>query len=43
MNKHVPFIWRVSYRDEPRSPETVPEIAHEKARQYLQKYLGQSK
>jgi hypothetical protein len=39
MNKHVPFIWRVNYRNEPRAPETVLEIAHEKARQILQKNL----
>ena len=39
MNKHVPFIWRVNYRNEPRSPETVLENAHEKAKKYLQKYL----
>jgi hypothetical protein len=37
MNKHLPFVWRVNYRNEPRSPETRPEIAHEKARQILQK------
>jgi hypothetical protein len=37
MNKHVPFIWRVNYRNEPRAPETVLEIAHEKARQILRK------
>ena len=39
MNKHVPFIWRVNYRNEPRSPETVLEIAHKKATEHLQKYL----
>jgi hypothetical protein len=39
MNKHAPFVWRVNYRNEPRSPETVLEIAHEKAKQHLQKYL----
>ena len=36
MNKHVPFIWRVNYRNEPRSPETVLEIAHEKARLFAE-------
>ena len=30
MNQHVPFIWRVNYRNEAASPETVLEIAHEK-------------
>jgi hypothetical protein len=40
MNKHVPFIWRVNYRNEPRAPETALEITHEKARQILQKNLG---
>jgi hypothetical protein len=40
MNKHVPFIWRVNYRNEPRDPETMLEIAHEKARQILQKNRG---
>jgi hypothetical protein len=40
MNKHVPFIWRVNYRNEPRDPETVQDIAHEKARQILQKNRG---
>jgi hypothetical protein len=39
MNKHVPYIWRVNYRNEPRSPEASLEIAHETARQYLQKNL----
>jgi hypothetical protein len=40
MNQHVPFIWRVNYRNEAASPETVLEIAHEKARQYLRKNLS---
>jgi hypothetical protein len=39
MNKHVPFIWQVNYRNEPRALETVLEIAHEKARQILEKNL----
>jgi hypothetical protein len=43
MNKHVPFILRVNYRNEPRSPETALEIAHEQARQYLQKNLTRRK
>jgi hypothetical protein len=30
MNKHVPFIWRVNYRNDPRAPEAAPEIVHEK-------------
>lgn len=37
MNKHVPFIWQVNYRNEPRALETVLEIAHEKARQFWRK------
>jgi hypothetical protein len=40
MNKHVPFIWRVNYRNEPRAPETMLETAHEKARQILQQNQG---
>ena len=40
MNQNVPFIWRVSYRNEAASPETFLEIAHEKARQYLRKNLS---
>ena len=39
MNKNVPFIWRVNYRNEAALPETTLEITHEKARQYLQKNL----
>jgi hypothetical protein len=31
------------YCNEPRSPETVLDIAHEIARQYLQKYLRRRK
>jgi hypothetical protein len=31
MSENVPFIWRVNYRNEAASPETVLEIAHEKA------------
>jgi hypothetical protein len=40
VNKHLPFVWRVNYLHEVFSPETVPEIAHEKARQILQKNLS---
>jgi len=39
MNKHVPFIWQVNYRNEPKLSETLLEIAHKKATEYLQKYL----
>jgi hypothetical protein len=37
MNKNVPFIWRVNYRNDAASPEKTLEIAHEKARQYLRR------
>jgi len=37
MNKNVPFIWRVNYRNEVNPPKKV--LAHEEARQYLQKNL----
>ena len=36
-SKYVPFIWRVNYRNEITLPEKTLEIAHEKARQYLQR------
>jgi len=36
-SKNVPFIWRVNYRNEITPPETTLEIAHEKAREYLQR------
>ncbi|MGB8045151.1 MAG: hypothetical protein WCF66_19565 [Pseudolabrys sp.] len=36
-SKNVPFIWRVNYRNEITPPEMMLEIAHEKARQYLQR------
>jgi hypothetical protein len=39
MNKNVPFTWRVNYHNEVTPPEKVLEIAHEQARQYLQKNL----
>jgi hypothetical protein len=42
MNKHVAFIWRVNYLHEAPSHKTVPEIAHEKARQILQKNLARA-
>ena len=41
VNKHLPFVWRVNYLHEP-SPKTVPAIAHEKAREILQKNLSQT-
>ena len=33
VNKHLPFVWRVNYLHEASTPEIMPEIAHEKARQ----------
>jgi hypothetical protein len=39
MNNHLPSVWRVNYLHEAPSPE-MPEIAHEKARQILQKNLS---
>jgi hypothetical protein len=42
VNKHLPFVWRVNYLHEAPPPETVPEIAHEKARQILQKNLSRT-
>jgi hypothetical protein len=42
VNKHLPFVWRVNYLHEAPTPETVPEIAHEKARQILQKNLSRA-
>jgi len=41
VNKHLPFVWRVNYLHEAPPPE-VPEIAHEKARQILQKNLSRT-
>ena len=41
VNKHLPFVWRVNYLHEP-SPKTVPAIAHEKAREILQKNLSRT-
>jgi hypothetical protein len=40
VNKHLPFVWRVNYLHEASTPEIMPEIAHEKARQILQKNLS---
>jgi hypothetical protein len=37
MNKNVPFVWRVNYRNDATSPEKTLEIAHEKALQYLRR------
>ena len=42
VNKHLPFVWRVNYLHETPWPKTVPEIAHEKARQILQKNLSRA-
>jgi hypothetical protein len=39
VNNHLPFVWRVNYLHEVPAPE-LPEIAHEKARQILQKNLS---
>jgi len=36
-SKYAPSIWRVDYRNEITPPEKMLEIAHEKARQYLQR------
>ena len=41
VNNHLPSVWRVNYLHEAPSPE-MPEIAHEKARQILQKNLSQA-
>jgi hypothetical protein len=40
-NNHLPSVWRVNYLHEAPSPE-MPEIAHEKARQILQKNLSRA-
>ena len=37
MNEHLPFVWRVNYLHEAPSPKQDPQIAHEKARQNLEK------
>ena len=41
VNDHLPSVWRVNYLHEAPSPE-MPEIAHEKAREILQKNLSRS-
>jgi len=41
VNNHLPFVWRVNYLHEAPAPE-LPEIAHEKARQILQKNLSRT-
>jgi len=42
MNKRLPFTWRVNYLHETPPPKTVPEIAHEQARQILQRNLSRT-
>ena len=42
VNNHLPFVWRVNYLHEAPPPKTVPEIAHETARQILQKNLSRT-
>ena len=41
-NTHLPSVWRVNYLHETPSPGILPEIAHEKARQILQKNLSRA-
>ena len=41
VNNHLPSVWRVNYLHEAPSPE-MPEIAHETARQILQKNLSRA-
>jgi len=41
VNNYLPAVWRVNYLHEAPSPE-MPEIAHEKARQILQKNLSRA-
>jgi hypothetical protein len=41
VNNHLPFVWRVNYLHEAPTPELL-EIAHEKAREILQKNLSQA-
>jgi hypothetical protein len=41
VNNYLPSVWRVSYLHEAPSPE-MPEIAHEKARQILQRNLSRA-
>jgi hypothetical protein len=40
-NNYLPSVWRVNYLHEAAAPE-LPEIAHEKARQILQKNLSRT-
>ncbi len=40
-NNHLPAVWRVNYLHEAPSPE-MPEIAHERAREILQKNLSRA-
>jgi hypothetical protein len=42
VNTHLPSVWRVNYLHETSSPGILPEIAHEKARQILQKNLSRA-
>ena len=41
VNNQLPSVWRVNYLHEAPSAE-MPEIAHEKARQLLQKNLSRA-
>jgi len=41
VNNQLPAVWRVNYLHEAPSPE-MPEIAHEKAREILQKNLSRA-
>jgi len=41
VNNYLPSVWRVNYLHETPTPE-LPEIAHEKARQILQKNLSRT-
>ena len=41
VNNQLPAVWRVDYLHEAPPPE-MPEIAHEKAREILQKNLSQA-
>jgi hypothetical protein len=35
MNENVPYVWRKNYHNEASRYRELPEIAHEKARQFL--------
>ena len=41
VNNQLPAVWRVNYLHEAPSPE-MPEIAHDKAREILQKNLSRA-